>query len=263
MAGSLQSSNNRGRSRRRAFRPNSDINVTPLVDVMLVLLVIFMVTAPMMTVGVNVDLPKTQAATMKDDTDPLIISVNAEGRIFLQDKEFAPYDLIPKLMQLTGNKIDTKVYVRGDEKLEYGKVMETMGMIAASGFTKVALIAEMPKMDAASPPPLQTLSQQQFNTARHPISSQMVPGQMVPGQPVYGQSMPTQGHAGQGQFPQNQATQRQGQPMSQTYAAPIPQNAPLQNNAPQGQMPQNHMEPLFSNNAAPAPQHQPMKPAGR
>jgi biopolymer transport protein TolR len=151
----MGSGRRRGRGR-RSFKPSSEINVTPLVDVMLVLLVIFMVTAPMLTVGVNVDLPKTHAAKMNDNVDPLIISVNAQGKIYLQETEFQPEDLIPRLMAITGSNPDAKVYVRGDEKIAYGKVMETMGMIAAAGFTKVSLIAEMPNTPLKKTPKLPT-----------------------------------------------------------------------------------------------------------
>jgi biopolymer transport protein TolR len=144
MAGSLQNfSKQRGRGR-RSFKPDSQINVTPLVDVMLVLLIVFMVTAPMLTVGVPVDLPKTQAARMNDQVEPVIVSVNAEGQLFLQETPLSSADLVQKLKMLTNNNPDAKVYVRGDQKIAYGKVMETMGLIAQAGFHKVSLIAEMP-----------------------------------------------------------------------------------------------------------------------
>jgi biopolymer transport protein TolR len=138
-----------GGKRRRSFRPNSDINVTPLVDVMLVLLVIFMITAPMMTVGVPVDLPKTQAAQINDQEEPLIISVDETGKVYLQETEMLLEEAVSRLKALTGNNPNTKIYVRGDKKLAYGQIMEIMGGIAASGFSKVSLIAELP----ASPPP--------------------------------------------------------------------------------------------------------------
>ena len=138
----------RGRHRRqqRHFRANSDINITPLVDVMLVLLIIFMVTAPMLTVGVPVDLPKTQAAQMNDQVEPLVISVDAKGHIFLQETEMPIEALIGRLQAITGNNPDAKIYVRGDKKLAYGQVMEIMGAVAAGGFSKVSLIAEMPTL---------------------------------------------------------------------------------------------------------------------
>lgn len=130
--------------RRRASPGFTDINVTPFVDVMLVLLVVFMVTAPMLTVGVPVDLPKTKAAKLNDQVEPLVVTVDAQGRSFLQDQEVAGEALISQLMTITGQNKDAKIYVRGDKSLAYGRIMEIMGDIAASGFSKVSLIAEMP-----------------------------------------------------------------------------------------------------------------------
>ena len=132
----------RGR-RRRTFRPSSDINVTPLVDVMLVLLVVFMVTAPMLTVGVPVDLPKTQAAKMNDQVEPLVISIDANSRVFLQETEMEFDQLIGRLLAITGSNPDAKIYVRGDKGLPYGKIMEVMGAVASAGFNRVSLIAEL------------------------------------------------------------------------------------------------------------------------
>ncbi|MBP9752682.1 MAG: protein TolR [Proteobacteria bacterium] len=144
MAGSLNTSSRHHKRGRRSFIPNSQINVTPLVDVMLVLLIVFMVTAPMLTVGVPVDLPKTQAARMNDQTEPLIVTVNEQGQIYLQETLLTAEDLVTKLHVLTQNNPDAKIYVRGDQNLSYGKVMETMGLIAEAGFHKVSLIAQMP-----------------------------------------------------------------------------------------------------------------------
>jgi biopolymer transport protein TolR len=141
---SSHSSGRGGGRRRRSFRPNSDINVTPLVDVMLVLLVIFMITAPMMTVGVPVDLPKTQAAQINDQDEPLIISVDATGKMYLQETEMLLEEAVSRLRAITGNNPNAKIYVRGDKNLAYGQIMEIMGGIAASGFLKVSLIAELP-----------------------------------------------------------------------------------------------------------------------
>ncbi len=129
------------RIKRAAF---SDINVTPLVDVMLVLLLIFMLTAPMLTVGVPVDLPKTHAAKLNDQIEPLVVSVNAAGQVFLQETEVPMETLIPRLIAVTQNNPEAKIYVRGDKNLAYGRVMETMGAIATAGFTKVSLLAELP-----------------------------------------------------------------------------------------------------------------------
>ena len=130
--------------RRRATRPVSDINITPFVDVMLVLLVVFMVTAPMMTVAVPVDLPKTQAHTVHQDKEPLVVSMDAEGHVYLQDKALRLDDLIPKLKAITGANPDARIFVRGDKRLAYGRIMEVMGLVSAAGFTKVALVAELP-----------------------------------------------------------------------------------------------------------------------
>jgi biopolymer transport protein TolR len=122
----------------------SEINVTPFVDVMLVLLVIFMVTAPMMTVGVPVDLPKTKAAKMNDQAEPLVVSVDASGKSYLQETELEGDALVERLIAVSGSNPDAKIYVRGDQKINYGRIMEVMGIIAAAGFNKVSLIAEMP-----------------------------------------------------------------------------------------------------------------------
>jgi len=129
----------------------SDINVTPMVDVMLVLLIIFMVTAPLLTVGVPVDLPKTQAEVLSDPDEPLVITLNAEGRLFLQETEVDIGGLAPRLMAITQNKLDTRIYVRGDRTIQYGRVMEVMGSLTMAGFTQVALIAELPDAGAAAP----------------------------------------------------------------------------------------------------------------
>lgn len=134
------------RNNRRAAM--SDINVTPMVDVMLVLLVIFMVAAPLMTVGVEVDLPETSAAPMTGQDEPLVVSVSAEGTIYIMDSEIAQNTLTEKLAAITENKADTRIFVRGDKAIDYGRVMEVMGLIKDAGFTKVALIAELPARDS-------------------------------------------------------------------------------------------------------------------
>ncbi|MDP6031374.1 MAG: protein TolR [Alphaproteobacteria bacterium] len=133
-----------GLGMRRVFPPMSEINVTPMVDVMLVLLVIFMVTAPLLTVGVPVDLPKTKAAVLTEAEEPLVISLNAEGKIFLQETETDLDGLVPRLQAITENKADTRIFVRGDKAIAYGRVMELMGRVASAGFSRVALIAENP-----------------------------------------------------------------------------------------------------------------------
>ena len=134
----------RGRSR-RGRRLMSEINVTPMVDVMLVLLIVFMVAAPMLTVGVPVDLPKTKAATLNDTSEPLVISVDRDGKVFLQESEIDPKIIGEKLTAITGNNPNTRIYVRGDANINYGKVVEVMGVITNSGFSRVALVANLPE----------------------------------------------------------------------------------------------------------------------
>ncbi len=133
-----------GRFHRNEHRPMSDINVTPMVDVMLVLLVIFMVTAPLLTVGVQVDLPQTKAKAVSGEDEPLAVTVDAEGRIFIQDTEIDLPALAPRLKAITGNNPDLRIFIRGDKSIDYGRVMEVMGTINAAGFRKVALITNRP-----------------------------------------------------------------------------------------------------------------------
>ncbi|MSO77295.1 MAG: protein TolR [Alphaproteobacteria bacterium] len=120
----------------------SEINVTPFVDVMLVLLIIFMVTAPLISVGVPVDLPQTQAAQLTDRDEPLIVTVDGEGKVYLQETEVEAAALGPRLVAIAGAKPDTIIYVRADKAINYGRVMEVMGTISSSGFAKVSLVAE-------------------------------------------------------------------------------------------------------------------------
>ncbi len=148
---------NSGRGGRRGrYRPLAEINVTPLVDVMLVLLIIFMVTAPLMTSGVSVDLPKTSAQQLNSDSEPLTVSIKADGSIFLQDEAVEIGDLVTKLQAISKNNPERRIFVRGDKDLAYGRIMEVMGTITQGGFTKVALLAEQagapgPAAPAAKP----------------------------------------------------------------------------------------------------------------
>ena len=135
----------RGRRRHSRYRPMSEINVTPFVDVMLVLLIVFMVTAPLLTVGVPIDLPKTKAQALANPEEPLVISVDAKGDIFIQDTAVELINVVPRLVAITENKPDTRIYVRGDRTVNYGRIMEVMGRVNTAGFTRVALIAELPK----------------------------------------------------------------------------------------------------------------------
>ena len=122
----------------------SNINVTPLVDVMLVLLIVFMITAPMLTVGVQVDLPQTKANQLNSDADPLIITMNKNREIFIQDAVVSPEDLIPRLKAISKVNSKTRIFVRGDNLLPYGEVIEIMGKIQSAGYEKVALVAKLP-----------------------------------------------------------------------------------------------------------------------
>jgi biopolymer transport protein TolR len=123
----------------------SEINVTPMVDVMLVLLIIFMVSAPLLTVGVPLDLPQTQAKSLDQDKNPLTLSVNLEGHVFLNDTEIALDDLVPKLKAITDARggADERIFVRGDRHVDYGTVMKVMGRLSAAGFRRVALVTEV------------------------------------------------------------------------------------------------------------------------
>ncbi|MEH6401774.1 MAG: protein TolR [Sneathiella sp.] len=130
-----------GQGRKRRLKAMSEINVTPFVDVMLVLLIVFMVTAPLLTVGVPLDLPKTKGSTVQGDDEPLVVSVNAEGRLFLEDLEIEISGLVPKLKAITGAKADQRIFVRGDKDVNYGRVLEVMGEIHDAGFTRVAMVS--------------------------------------------------------------------------------------------------------------------------
>ncbi len=142
MTYTLKPSNGSIVGKRQRRQPVSEINVTPMVDVMLVLLVIFMVTAPMLTVGVTVDLPKTKSSAIPGDDEPLAVSINAEGQIFLQETMLDLDGLVPRLLAITGNNPDVRIFVRGDKSIDYGRVMEVMGTVNSAGFRKVALITE-------------------------------------------------------------------------------------------------------------------------
>lgn len=133
-----------GISGRSRYRPMSDINVTPFVDVMLVLLIVFMVTAPLLTVGVPVDLPETKAASLNDAEEPLVLTVDQEGKVYIQETGIELENLVPRLRAVTGNNPDVRIFVRGDSRIAYGRVMEIMGTVSAAGFNKVALLAKLP-----------------------------------------------------------------------------------------------------------------------
>ena len=133
-----------GKRKHHRQRVMSEINVTPMVDVMLVLLIIFMVSAPLLTVGVPIDLPQSQAKSLDQDKEPLTVSVNDKGRIFLQNSEIAADDLIPKMLAVAEARggVETRIYVRGDKKVDYGTMMQVMGRLSSAGFHRVALVTE-------------------------------------------------------------------------------------------------------------------------
>jgi biopolymer transport protein TolR len=127
------------------YRPMAEINVTPLVDVMLVLLVVFMVAAPLLTVGVPVDLPQTQAPPITEPREPLVITINGAGSIYIQETEIPTDSLVPRLEAITGSNPDAVIYVKGDKAINYGRVLEVMSLVSTAGFRKVSLIAVPPK----------------------------------------------------------------------------------------------------------------------
>lgn len=138
----------RGRFTRQ---PMAEINVTPVVDVMLVLLIVFMVAAPLLTVGVPVDLPKTQAAPLSGDTEPLTITINGKGEIFVQETLTEPDALIPQLTAIAENGYEQRIFVRADNSINYGAVMDVMGRLSAAGFSKVGLVTETDTSPAKKP----------------------------------------------------------------------------------------------------------------
>lgn len=141
-----------GRGRRRGYRAMAEINMTPFIDVMLVLLIVFMVAAPLMTVGVPVDLPKTNAAPLEAQKDPLYVSVKPDGTVFVQETQVDLGNMVPLLQAVTNNNPDARILVRGDQKLAYGRMLEVMGTMSAAGFKKVGLVAELPAGAAAAKP---------------------------------------------------------------------------------------------------------------
>lgn len=128
--------------RRRAL---AEINVTPFVDVMLVLLIVFMVTAPLLTVGVPVDLPKTKAQTLGQEREPLAVTVKRDGSIYLQNTPIAQDELVAKLTAIAANGYDQRIFVRGDKAVDYGRVMQVMGLLSAAGFTHIGLVTDVAK----------------------------------------------------------------------------------------------------------------------
>jgi biopolymer transport protein TolR len=139
------SSGGGGRRGRRRSQPMAEINVTPMVDVMLVLLIIFMVSAPLLTVGVPLDLPQTQAKSLEQDKTPLQLSVDIKGRIFINDTEVTMAELIPKMKAITDARggLDERIFMRADKKADYGTVARVMGQLSGAGFKRLALVTEV------------------------------------------------------------------------------------------------------------------------
>ena len=128
--------------KRRRYSQISEINVTPFVDVMLVLLIVFMVTAPLLTVGIPVDLPKVKATALTDQKDPIEITVNLEGEVYIGESLVEVENLIPRINAITEQNTEARIYIRGDRVVAYGRVMEIMSIINSAGYIKVALITQ-------------------------------------------------------------------------------------------------------------------------
>jgi biopolymer transport protein TolR len=154
------------RFRRRRYVPIADINVTPLVDVMLVLLVIFMITAPLLQVGVPVDLPKTSAQQVGGKDEPLVVSVNSKDEVFLGETKFELAELSAKLKAVYGEKPDQRVFIRGDKAINYGRMMEVMGVVIDSGFRQLGLLGEQAQGGAAPAKPGGTVTAPPTTTPR-------------------------------------------------------------------------------------------------
>lgn len=144
----------RSHGRRRAD-PVAAINVTPMVDVMLVLLVIFMITAPLLSSGIPVNLPKVKAEAMNNPDEPLVITVNKDGKVYLNDTEIPMENLGPRLEAITNNNPDAKIFIRGDKDINYGTVLQAMGELTSAGFRSVSLVVETPGQDDGSGSPSQ------------------------------------------------------------------------------------------------------------
>jgi len=149
MAGVMSSGGSSRRRSRTNLRPNSDINITPMVDVMLVLLIIFMVTAPLLTPGVPVDLPKAKAKLLsEEDKEPLTITIDKSGKVFLQDTAVDVSELVPRLTAIAKNGYDQRILVRGDTAVDYGSVMRVMGELNVAGFRRIGLVTGQPREPA-------------------------------------------------------------------------------------------------------------------
>jgi biopolymer transport protein TolR len=142
MAGNLNSNSWRSRSKGSAYRPLAEINVTPMVDVMLVLLIVFMVSAPLLTVGVPVNLPKADAEGIGHSQDPINVTVSMDGSLFIDEQEIELSEVATRINQLTNSDFTQKIFVRGDKDVAYGEVVKAMSEITGAGYSKIALISE-------------------------------------------------------------------------------------------------------------------------
>jgi biopolymer transport protein TolR len=140
VAGSTRQITHRGRSGRRRYTPMAEINVTPFVDVMLVLLIVFMISAPLLTAGVPVDLPKADAKPLLGDDEPITVTVDPSGKLYLQETEITLEEIVPKLIAIAKAGYDERIYVRGDRTVEYGNVMNVMAALSSAGFRHVGLV---------------------------------------------------------------------------------------------------------------------------
>ena len=141
----MQSLDQNYKKNKRRYNLMSEINVTPFVDVMLVLLIIFMVTAPLLTVGIPVDLPKVKSDALTDQKDPLEVTIKLDGKVFLGESEVEVANIIPRLNAITDQNTKTRIYIRGDRVVAYGRIMEIMSIINSAGYEKVALVTQNPK----------------------------------------------------------------------------------------------------------------------
>jgi len=133
------------RQGRGRYMPMAEINVTPMVDVMLVLLIIFMIAAPLLTVGVPIELPETQAKQLSSNKEPLTVSVTNEGKVFLQDNEIPIEEIVPKLLAISESGFEERIFLRGDRSVNYGQVMRVMARISAAGFKSIGLVTDIEK----------------------------------------------------------------------------------------------------------------------
>ena len=140
----MQNINQKNYKKSKRYSQMSEINVTPFVDVMLVLLIVFMVTAPLLTVGIPVDLPKVKANALTDQKDPIEITVKLDGGVYLGESLVDIENLIPRLDAITDQNTEARIYVRGDRVVAYGRIMEIMSIINSAGYVKVALVAQNP-----------------------------------------------------------------------------------------------------------------------